>query len=97
MKKQEIVTAIMKNVSRLDGTKFKRQEVQDIINYAIELTKQSLRNGDKVVFRSFGTFSVRHRNAKRMLNNKTKEWTMAREKNGVHFLMSKDFDAELNG
>lgn len=92
MKKQEIIKAILKNTKRQDGQKFKKEEVQDIINYAIDLTKQALRNGDRVVFRGFGSFVVRHRNSKRILNNKTKEWVNTKEKDHVAFVQSGEFD-----
>lgn len=96
MRKEDIVRAIVANVYNRDGKKFKLQEVQDVVNYAIELTKQSLYHGDKVVFRGFGTFSIRHRGARKVLNNKTKEWTVSKDKDYAHFLMSKDFDRLLN-
>lgn len=96
MRKEDIVRAIVTNVYNRDGKKFKLSEVQDVVNYAIELTKQSLNHGDKVVFRGFGTFSIRRRSGRKMLNNKTKQWTVCKDKDYVHFLMSRDFGKLLN-
>lgn len=61
MKKEEIVKAIIKNLRDVNGKKFRKDDVQAIVNYFIDLTKQSLRNRDRVMIRSFGTFVVRHK------------------------------------
>ena len=49
MKKEEIVKAIIKNLRDVNGKKFRKDDVQAIVNYFIDLTKQSLRNRDRVM------------------------------------------------
>lgn len=92
MKKEEIIKAIVKSVPTPDGGRYRKDEVLAIINQAIQLTKQSLQNRDKVVFRSFGTFVVRHKNSKEMFNVHTGEKIMTREKDHVAFIQSKEFN-----
>lgn len=92
MKKEEIVKAIVKSIKRPDGERYRKDEVLAIINQAIQLTKQSLQNRDKVVFRSFGTFVVRHTKSKSMLNVHTGEKITTREKDHVAFIQSKEFN-----
>lgn len=92
MKKEEIVRAIIKNVKRQDGQKFKKEEVQDIINYAIELTKQSLRERDRVIFRGFGSFVVRRLKPRRMYDINTRDLVMTEGRDTVAFIPSTEFD-----
>lgn len=92
MKKEEIVKAIIKNVKRQDGQRFKKEEVQDIINYAIELTKQSLRERDRVIFRGFGSFVVRHYKPRKMFDIKTRDLVMTDGRDAVAFVPSTEFD-----
>jgi nucleoid DNA-binding protein len=92
MTKQDIVKSIVQNVYKTDGTRYKKEEINEILNYAINIMKHSLRNKDKVVIRSFGAFVVRHKNPKAMINNHTGERIMTRERDHVHFTMAKDFD-----
>ena len=86
MTKQDIVKTIAHNLYRADGTRYKKEEINEILNYAINIMKQSLRNRDKVVIRSFGAFVVRHKLSKAIINNYTGE------RDHVHFTMAKDFD-----
>lgn len=92
MKKEEIVKNIIKNVKRQDGKNFKKEEVQDIINYAIEVTKQSLRAGDRVIFRGFGSFAVRHYGSRRMYDINKRDFVKTDGKDSVVFIQSKEFD-----
>lgn len=94
MKKEEIVKAIIKNLKDVNGKKFRKDDVQSIVNYFIELTKQSLRNRDRVMIRSFGTFVVRHKKPKQINCVRTGEKTMTREKDHVTFIPSNDFDLD---
>ena len=71
-----------------------KADVQAIVNYFIDLTKQSLRNRDRVMIRSFGTFVVRHKNPKQINCVRTGEKTMTREKDHVAFIPSNDFDLD---
>lgn len=94
MKKEEIVKAIIKNLRDVNGKKFRKDDVQAIVNFFIDLTKQSLRNRDRVMIRSFGTFVVRHKNSKSIYCVRTGERTMTREKDHVVFIPSNDFDLD---
>lgn len=91
MTKQDIVKSIVQNVYKADGTRYKKEEINEILNYAINIMKHSLRNREKVVIRSFGAFVVRHKLSKAIINNHTGERLMTRERDHVHFTMSKDF------
>ena len=92
MTKQDIVKTIAHNLYRADGTRYKKEEINEILNYAINIMKQSLRNRDKVVIRSFGALVVRHKLSQAIVNNYTGERIMTRERDHVHFTMAKDFD-----
>ena len=94
MKKEEIVKAIIKNLRDVNGKKFRKDDVQAIVNYFIDLTKQSLRNRDRVMIRCFGTFVVRHKNPKQIYCVRTGKKTMTREKDHVVFIPSNDFDLD---
>lgn len=94
MKKEEIVKAIIKNLRDVNGKKFRKDDVQAIVNFFIDLTKQSLRNRDRVTIRSFGTFVVRHKKSKPINCVRTGERTMTREKDHVTFIPSNDFDLD---
>ena len=94
MKKEEIVKAIIKNLRDVNGKKFRKDDVQAIVNFFIDITKQSLRNRDRVTIRSFGTFVVRHKNSKPINCVRTGERTMTREKDHVAFIPSNDFDLD---
>ena len=94
MKKEEIVKAIIKNLRDVNGNKFRKDDVQAIVNFFIDLTKQSLRNRDRVTIRSFGTFVVRHKNSKPINCVRTGERTMTKEKDHVAFIPSNDFDLD---
>lgn len=94
MKKNEIITAILRNCRDVNGKKYRKDDVQDIINYFVESMKHALRNRDKVVIRGFGTFEIRHRKSKESTCVRTGEKIMTREKDHVAFVPSNDFDLD---
>jgi nucleoid DNA-binding protein len=95
MTKNDIVMAIVKNDRDVNGNKFKREDVQSIINYFVELSKSALRGKDKVVIRGFGTFVVRHTKPKRFKHVRTGEEGMSSEKDHVAFVQSNDFELDV--
>lgn len=94
MKKEEIVKAIAKNLQDVNGKKFRKDDVQNIINYFVNLTKKSLRDRDKVVIRGFGTFAVKRKKAKEIICVRTGERIKTSDKDCVVFIPSDDFNLD---
>lgn len=95
MKKDEIIDSIVKNIQyHRDGKDFKyrKDDVQEIVNYVFDMMKMSLRMGDRVVIRGFGTFVVRHKNPKKVVDISSGEPMMTRERDYVAFIQSNTFD-----
>lgn len=94
MKKEEMVRAIVKNLRDVNGKRFRKDDVQVIVNGLIDIAKQSLRSRDKVIIRGFGTFVVRHKKSRPSTNVRTGERIMTREKDHVAFVPSVEFDLD---
>ena len=94
MTKEEMVKSIIKNLRDVNGKRFRKDDVQTIVNGLFDLAKQSLRNRDKVMIRGFGTFMVRHKKSRPSTNVRTGEKIMTREKDHVAFVPSVEFDLD---
>ena len=94
MTKEEMVKSIIKNLRDVNGKRFRKDDVQTIVNGLFDLAKQSLRNRDKVMIRGFGTFVVRHKKSRPSTNVRTGEKIMTREKDHVAFVPSVEFDLD---
>jgi DNA-binding protein HU-beta len=69
MTKAEIVNAVAKNTGR------EKIEVQAVIEEFMSVVKNSLRAGDPVYLRGFGSFIIKHR-AQKAARNITKNTTL---------------------
>jgi nucleoid DNA-binding protein len=94
MNKSEIVKAITLNERDVNGERYKKDDVQNIVTSVFELMKMALRQGDEVLIRGFGKFEVRHRNSKVMIENlHSGKKITTRECDYVYFKQATNMDA----
>lgn len=95
MKKDEIIDSVVKNLRyHREGKDFRyrKDDVQEIVNYVFDIMKMSLRMGDKVIIRGFGTFVKRHKKSRPSIDIHTGETIMTRERDYVAFVQSNTFN-----
>ena len=75
---------------------FYKKDLEKFFNIILEEIKYSLKKGERVELRGFGTWSTRIQKARISRNPKTGEKVNTPEKKTIHFKMSKDLFKKLN-
>jgi integration host factor subunit beta len=71
-------------------------EVEALVKAIFNRLSQALKEGDRVELRGFGTFEVRHREARPARNPRTGQAVEVEARTAIHFRPSKAMRAELN-
>ena len=75
---------------------FYKKDIEKFFNIILEEIKYSLKKGERVELRGFGTWSTHIQKARISRNPKTGEKVNTPEKKTIHFKMSKDLFKKLN-
>jgi integration host factor subunit beta len=73
-----------------------KQDAERIVDVILDEMINAMANGGRVEIRGFGSFSVRHRDARMGRNPKTGEPVKVEPKSVPHFKCSKELLARLN-
>lgn len=90
MTKADIVNII---ASRTGLTK---QETETVVDGFIETVIESLKSGERIEIRGFGTFNVRKKNRRIAHNPRTREKVVIEEKYVPTFKISREFKAAVS-
>jgi DNA-binding protein HU-beta len=77
-------------------TGLSKQETETVINGFIAAVIETLKAGEHIEIRGFGTFSIRKKNKRVARNPRTGEKVMVKEKFVPAFKISKDFKAAVS-
>ena len=75
---------------------FLKKDLEKFTDIILNEIKKSLRRGDGVELRNFGTFRIKIQKARISRNPKTGEKVNTPEKKTIHFKMSKDLFKKIN-
>ena len=75
---------------------FFKKDLEKFFNIILEEMKYSLKKGDRVELRGFGTWSTHIQKARISRNQKTGEKVNSPEKKLIHFKMAKEMFKKLN-
>ena len=75
---------------------FYKKDIEKFFNIILEEIKYSLKKGERVELRGFGTWSTHIQKARISRNPKTGEKVNTPEKKTIHFKMSKELFKKLN-
>ncbi len=92
MNKSDLVNKL---ASRAKHISLKDMEV--IINTVFETMTDSLRNGERIEIRGFGSFEVRHRKPRLGRNPKSGEQVQVEERRVPFFKVGKELRERING
>ena len=73
-----------------------RSELERVVNVIFEEISETLSFGGRVEIRGFGSFSIKHRNARVGRNPRTGAVASVPEKNVMHFKTGKGLREKLN-
>ncbi len=85
VRREQLAQALAEKFSNLS-----KKEAVEIINYLVELIRNSLQSGKQVKLPGLGTFRVRERKAREAINPKTGEKITVPAKRVPRFYASKD-------
>ena len=91
MTKSELITVLTSKMPEL-SQKYGERLINSVLNAIIK----TLRKGDRVEIRGFGTFCVHKRKPKAAHNPKTGETINVPSKNNIYFSAGKDMNKKLN-
>ena len=91
MIKSSLIKKLLKNNPHLI-----QKDIEIIVDTVLENSGESLSSNGRVEIRGFGTFSVRHRNARNGRNPKTGEKVAVPEKKVISWKMSKEMFKKIN-
>ncbi len=91
MTKSELIDAVSEKLQD-----FTRKDLEIIINNIFESMTNALAEGDKVEIRGFGSFKVKHRNARDGRNPKTGEEIRIAPKKVPFFKVGKELRERVN-
>lgn len=80
-----------------DDTGLSKVKAEEAVEAIIETIKLTLQEGEPVILRRFGSFQVRHKNARVGRNPKTGEEAPISARNVVRFKSGKHFKEAMNG
>ena len=86
---------ILKQLSK-NYPNFLKKDLEKLTNIIFNEIKQTLKRGERVEIRGFGTFSTNIQKARISRNPKTGEKVNTPEKKSIHFKYSKDMFRKLN-
>ena len=75
---------------------FYKKDIEKFFNIILEEIKYSLKKGERVEFRGFGTWSTHIQKARISRNPKTGEKVNTQEKKTIHFKMGKELFDRIN-
>ena len=75
---------------------FYKKDIEKFFNIILEEIKYSLKKGERVEFRGFGTWSTHIQKARISRNPKTGEKVNTPEKKTIHFKMGKELFDRIN-
>ena len=75
---------------------FLRKDLEKFVSIVLYEIKHALKRGERVELRGFGMFSTNVQKARISRNPKTGEKVNTKEKNSIHFKMSKEMFKKLN-
>lgn len=84
---------------KLLAEKYKHLYVKDvskIVDVIFEEISKALARGDRVELRGFGSFSIRHREAREARNPRTNEKVMLGERKAIYFRAGKEVKERMN-
>ena len=90
MTKQDIINHVSEQAS------LSRTKAEEAVETVIELIKDSLRNGESVILRRFGTFKVKKKSKRVGRNPKTGEEAEISARKVVRFKSGKHFKQSVN-
>lgn len=90
MTKQDIINHVSEQAS------LSRSKAEEAVETVIELIKDSLRQGESVILRRFGTFQVKQKNKRVGRNPKTGEEAEISARKVVRFKSGKHFKQSVN-
>ena len=91
MIKSSLIKKLLKNNPHLI-----QKDIEIIVDTVLENIGETLSSNGRVEIRGFGTFSVRHRNARNGRNPKTGEKVAVPEKKVISWKMSKEMFKKIN-
>lgn len=80
-----------------EDTGLSKVKAEEAVEAIIETIKGTLQDGDPVILRRFGSFQVRHKNARIGRNPKTGEEAPISARSVVRFKSGKHFKEAMNG
>ena len=89
--KPDLIQSIRKELG------YTENQSSEIIETVLELIKESLENGDDVLFSGFGKFCIKEKNARRGRNPATGDSMIIRPRTVVTFQCSGKLKDRLNG
>ena len=75
---------------------FLKKDLEKFTDIILNEIKRALKRGDRVELRGFGVFSTRNQKESIRRNPKNGEKILVKEKNVIHWKMSKDLFKKLN-
>ena len=75
---------------------FQKKDIEKVTNIILEEMKKSLKRGERVEIRGWGSLSVRNQKSSIRRNPRTGEKVIVSEKKSISFKMSKDLFNEIN-
>ena len=90
MNKSELIEAIAKK------SKLTKKDTETLLNTFMDVVKQTLKKGEKIMLVGFGTFQVNKRKATTGVNPRTKEKIKIPAKNVAKWKVSESINKNLN-
>ena len=75
---------------------FLTKDLEKLVDIILNEIKKTLKRGERVELRGFGVFSTRNQKESIRRNPKNGEKILVKEKNVIHWKMSKDLFKKLN-
>ena len=91
MVRSELVQLVAKNHPNLEV-----EEIKAIVDCIFDDVQETLKRGDRVELRGFGSFSVKRREARVARNPRNEERVFVSEKNVIHFKLGKQMFNRMN-
>ena len=90
-----VKSSLLKKISK-KYPNFYKKDLEKFLNIILEEVKSSLKKGERVELRGFGTWSTHTQKARVSRNPKTGEKVNTPEKKTIHFKMGKDLFKKIN-
>ena len=90
-----VKSKLLKNLSK-NYPNFLKKDLEKIVNIILNEIKATLKRGERVEIRGFGSWSTHIQKARLSRNPKTGEKIMTPKKRTIHFKMAKEMFKKLN-